>query len=551
MTQIILFILDLLKPVFRSMNIDYPQLRAIIEIKLIMDNRRQTVRFTKKQAEKNNVFLWTLIVYTIFGGFIAIGIAASNFMLGMTIFFSFLMAMVSVTLITDFSSILLDTSDNTILLPRPIDNRTFYAARTVHILLYLSQLATCLSAASCIAIIWKYKFWLVIPFIVGIFLTVLIAVFLTNTIYLLILRFANEEKIKNVINYFQIFMAIFVMGGYQIGARMLTHYDYTNTIVEIKWWSYFIPPIWISGMMDTFYATNFDIQHITITILAVIFPLASLYITNTFLTPFYNRKIVMMETTIISNTGIEKKTSTSFISSIGKLITNGTREEGTFSFVYKMLLRDNKIKLKIYPGFGLIFVFGFLFLFNNKESISSTLSNLSTTHYYILLIYLPFMVVQTALYEIPFTEDFKASWIYYSTPIEKPGELLTGMAKAIFLQLFIPIYLVISIAILFFWKSMVFDDIFFGLINNYLIFLILLTINTRYLPLSMAPNARSQSGNLLRGLMLLVCTGLPALGHYLLANKVWIMLVVLPFQLIAIYFLQRSYRNTLWADVKF
>src|SRR5690349_23488897 len=108
---------DLFRWLYMKLGIDYEQLRSIVEVKLMMDNRRQVVAYTtKNKKEPSRVFLVALLFYALFGVFISLAIATvPSFMLGMVIFFSYIMVMISMTLITDFSSVLLDTSDNTII----------------------------------------------------------------------------------------------------------------------------------------------------------------------------------------------------------------------------------------------------------------------------------------------------------------------------------------------------------------------------------------------------------------------------------------------------
>lgn len=167
MNGFILWMLDRFAFAYRLLKIDYTQLRAIIAIKIKLDGRRQTIRMTKNKQERNNAFLFSLIMYFLFGIMIAMAIAAMPFIVGMIIFFSYIMMMIIITLITDFSTVLLDTSDNTIILPRPVDSRTFYAARFTHIFLYLGQLTLALSFFSFVAVALKYSFALVIPFFIA------------------------------------------------------------------------------------------------------------------------------------------------------------------------------------------------------------------------------------------------------------------------------------------------------------------------------------------------------------------------------------------------
>src|SRR5688500_10687169 len=200
------------------MKMDYVQLRAIVATKLTMDNRRQLVAYRRRsKAEPGNTFIMTLVFYSIFGGFVSLAVVnIPSFVLSMIVFFTYIMVMVSMTLITDFSSILLDTSDNTIILPRPVDSRTLFAARLTHILLYLSQLALGLSLIPAIVVLVQHGGWILLAFLVLIGLAIVTSVVITNALYLLLMQFTSEEKLKSIINYFQIVMAIFIMAGYQI-----------------------------------------------------------------------------------------------------------------------------------------------------------------------------------------------------------------------------------------------------------------------------------------------------------------------------------------------
>jgi hypothetical protein len=227
MERYLLKFLNVFAWAFKLMRVDFEQLQAIVAVKLLTDNRRQRISYRRvSQEEKGNAFFMTLFFYSIFGIFIAYAIfAMPSFIFSMIVFFSYIMVMVAMTLITDFSSILLDTSDNTIILPRPVDGRTLFVARVTHIMLYLGQLSLALSLVPAIAVLMEYGVTLFLLFMVGILFSIMSSVFITNACYLLILNFASEEKLKNIINYFQIFMAVSIMGGYQILPRIIERLD--------------------------------------------------------------------------------------------------------------------------------------------------------------------------------------------------------------------------------------------------------------------------------------------------------------------------------------
>jgi ABC-2 type transport system permease protein len=551
MNKFLLWILSLFKGLFKIIKVDYQQLAAIVAIKLTMDNRRQPASYKrKKNNDPDYTFVMTIFFYGVLGVLIAIGLYGfSSFIVSMIIFFSYIMVMISMTLITDFSSILLDTSDNTIILPRPVDGRTLFVARIVHIMFYLGILTLALAAAPTLVVLLKYGLTLSLLFGVLTVLSVLTAVAFTNILYLLIMQFANEEKLKNVINYFQIAMAVFIMGGYQLLPRMIGKFYLEDFEFQISWWSYFIPPIWMGAALETWYLELTDLPHIILTVLAITIPAASFYLINRYLTPIFSRKIASMGVATQTIQHHSTSENGNFITRISHWITSSATERGTFQLIFKLLGRDRKIKLKIYPSFGYMIVFGLLFIVRGHDDIMTTLKNLPNTEYYLMLIYFTFMVIQVAFYEIPYSDDFKASWIYFSAPVANPGEILSGTIKAIFVRLFIPGYLVITAVVLAVWGLRAFDDVIFGFFNNFLMLVTIALINKKFLPLSMEPSVRSQTGSLIRGLIMLVILGVLGFGHYLLSKNTLLLVSVIPVQLVLVFFLLRLYKQTSWSQL--
>lgn len=518
-----------------------------------MDNRRHLVGYTRKRKkDPAHTFDLTLFFYAIFGAFVSLAMYnIPSFILSMIVFFTYIMVMVSMTLITDFSSILLDTSDNTIILPRPVDSKTLFTARIIHILLYLGQLAAGLSIIPSIVVFVQNGPLLFMAFWILVGLSILSALVMTNALYLAIMQFASEERLRSIINYFQIVMAIVIMAGYQILPRMIERMDVNAFSFDIKWWSFLLPPIWMAASMESVLYKLYDTPHLALVFCAFVLPPIGLYIVNRYLSPAFNRRIATLGE---GAQQIEKETrkDESIIRKISHWVTRSPEERATFDVIYKVLGRDRKIKLKIYPSFGYIAVFGLIFMMRSQEDLATTWANLPHTQYYLMLLYLTFMVLQVALYEIPYSDDFRASWIYYSTPIHGPGKILSGALKAICVRLFFPGYIIISIFVLLIWGLRVLDDVLIAMLNNFIMLMILAMINKRKLPLSMAPDVRTQSGNLMRSILTFLLIGSLGLSHYLMTlltdNSIFLAAVI-PFQILVLYFTIRAYKRTPWSRI--
>lgn len=547
MRSVILGLLDLLQKGFRIFGVDYEHLRTIVEAKLMMDDRRHIIGYRRQQvAEPKNTFLTTFLIYLLFGCFPALMIVYfPSLTLALIFFYSYLMMMITMTLITDFSSVLLDTSDNTILLPRPVDSRTLFVARIVHIFAYLTQLTFGLSVAPMIAVGVFYKVTVLLTFITGILLSVLFAMALTNTLYLLVLRFASEEKVRNIINYMQIGMTILVVGGYQLGPRMIARME--GQSFEIDRWSLLIPPAWMTGMVEAVQIHNWDGLHIALSTLAFVMPLAAVYFVNKYLSPAFSRKLTLLDAT-------EKQPATNRTSPrrrpaarrLSEWLTKSDTEQSVFDLVYTLLGRDRKIKLKTYPAFGYLIVFAALFLIRGPHAFGEG------QYFHLFMIYMILLILQMVINEISYSDNYKASWIFYAAPVARPGEILTGTFKAVFVRFFLPGYLFCIVVVLFIWGATlnIAIDLVTGFLNVLILLLVMLILKDHHIPFSQAPAMRAQTGRFAR--MLFLTLPMFALGflHYTIAQWPMVLAAGIPIQITAVFLLSRLYRSVEWKDVK-
>ena len=166
MTPLILSILDRLQGLFRSLGADYPQMRAIVQVKLMMDNRRNYTTLGRYgQQKKNNdapdnTFLKVLGFYAFFGVILALQLMfleRENLFLPLIFQFSYVMILCAMTLISDFSSIILDSSDNQIILPRPVSSRTLWLARITHISVYLFAISLATGLGSILILGYRFR----------------------------------------------------------------------------------------------------------------------------------------------------------------------------------------------------------------------------------------------------------------------------------------------------------------------------------------------------------------------------------------------------------
>ena len=300
MINLYLKILTLFRPVFNRLGVNFEQLRAIVEVKLKMDNRRTRYnQSAKKQNESNSSFFWTLLIYAFLSSFMAIFIFMTDSVVAIySLSFAYTMFMLAMTLITDFSSVILDSNDNAVLLPRPIDDRTLLIARITHILMYLLSMQLALSLATMIATGVKYGIGEAFIFLIISMLSLILIVFLTNILYLVLMKFTSEEKLRNVINSFQIVLTFMFLGGYRLVGQMVSMETIMNNLtVQTRWWHYLLPPIWMGNTMDVVINHHFDTSKIIFIFLTLTMPFVVVYLVNNVFSGVFNEKIAGMDVT--------------------------------------------------------------------------------------------------------------------------------------------------------------------------------------------------------------------------------------------------------------
>ena len=195
------FILLLFKP-FRwfieKMGADWGQFIKILELKLTLDNRSVRGLRRKTQEDPTNMLVRQSLMQIFMGGFFGIFLILVK--LPFTYYYFshiFLMVMMAMMIISEFTTVLFDTSENVIIQPLPIKGNTLNLARNAHVFIYLTMMAFNLSVVSIIIAFAKFGVLSGLIFIFTIFLNVLFTLFLTNILYLGILHLATGEHGKH------------------------------------------------------------------------------------------------------------------------------------------------------------------------------------------------------------------------------------------------------------------------------------------------------------------------------------------------------------------
>ena len=514
----VLKVIDKLKGLYQKAGVDYDMFRLILNAKLTMDGRRKATVFNdaKKKKEDSNEFYKALILYAFFGIFLGLMIIFDiNKMYIMSGYFSAIMFMVLTIFISDFSYVILDVRDKNIISTKGIDSKTINAAKITHVFIYMLYLTLALVGVSFL-ISFKFGVGYFLVFFLEIILIDIFMIIITALAYLLVLKFFDGEKLKDVINFVQIGLSIFMVVVYQIVPRLFEFIDVVNIKYEEKLWHLLIPPMWFAAPLSIISGEGVTRLKIIMSILAVAVPITSMFIYLK-LTPAFEKNLQKL-----NNNEDNIKEKSKLLIKINNLFCKDNTERAFFNFSLGIMNSEREFKLKVYPNLALGIVFPIIFMAigidrSNPGGIFESLRN-SRSY---LSIYAFALVIPNILVMLRYSERYLGAWIYEVAPIKNTAAIFKGVIKGAIYKLILVPYSIISIIfiIIFGFKVII------HLIIAFLAFILLMIINFGVLkkefPFSRKFEA-TNSGESLISLLVSIISIIIVLVIHFIASKIYL-----------------------------
>lgn len=473
----ILKFLDKISSIFVSFGIDYPVMRKILQVKFLMDERRvPTVLMDGKNRKGKNSFRSALIIYLIAGIFIGLFmIPPFPIFLKMNIVMSMILFMIMTTMVSDFSAVLLDIREKTILLTKPIDSKTLNTAKLIHIISYLFSITMAISGVALIVSGVRYGVLFSLLFFFEIILICSFLILFTALFYYVIMTIYSGEKLKDIINYFQILLTVCMTLMYQFTGRI---FNLANISVEMTphLWHYFLPSAWFSAPFMILMKHDFSSYYISLSIIGVVVPIITIVIYVKSVAPRFERNLEKLNSS--DKPAKISKRKEAFNGFIANILCRKPLEKTFFNFTLDMLKNERKLKLRIYPSLGFSIIFPFIFFFNimgNGVSFSEGMAELASGRTYLFL-YLTIVFLGTIFQMISLSENYKGAWIYRAMPIDNPAMILKGAFKAVLIKYIVPVYIFISVIFICVFGIKIIPSLFLIFIN----LLIFITANFYY-----------------------------------------------------------------------
>jgi hypothetical protein len=549
------------------MGVNIAQLRAILTAKLLMDDRRpiHLNRKNKKTGGKPSKFMGIarFFLYILLGSVLIFPLfSGADKLVKMVLLFSLFIIILSLMLITEFTAVLLDGRDNQIILPKPVNDRTFLISRILHLIIFILDLAIPISVPAAITLFIKDGWTGIFGFAILVPLVIIFSVFLLNVFYLLMLKYTSIERFKNLVTNFQIFLAIVIYGGYQLIPRWMSSDSFKSYTFPENFTSLLIPSYWFAAAWQILHqgVAGGGMIRIMAATLGFVVPIIAIRVMIIYFAPSFNRKLAGINTS-----GSEENKTTLAVELIGaektfkptrkkyyqwlsdKFTRNGAEKMG-FEFTWLLTARSRDFKLKTYPGIGYIVVYAILMMYSKKDISNMDIASSEKNFKYMLLsaLYISMLFINGALTYSKISEKYKAAWIFYIAPIRFPGALITGTVKSILCKFCAPFALICSLLGIWLLGWIAIPNLLLAIGN-----LVLLTyINAYFIikefPFSVPENSGGKGTSFIANLLFVIFPVFIGLMHNLIFNMLPLVIISCLLSFAAIWFLHTSLYEKHW-----
>ncbi len=439
-----------------SNQIDFYQVKVLFKYYLKMNFRpkTETVETARKGFLKESSKLGIQYAVFFFMSLMFITILfseLSNFMVSLT-YYTYSAFISCFLILYSLDTIIINPDDYEILGSRPVSTRTYFLARLLNLIAYISPIVILINfIPTIIYILGRDYFQVFIPafnfmdgllYLIIAFCNTFFYVFLLILLYNLIIRFVPYKKIQNSLVIGQvIFFLCFFLGYQYINANIRSVISSAAGIKEVIWLK-FIPTAWFSYLFSYFTETG-PLLYLLLGCFGIIIVII-IFLMSLRTISLENAEYIKRISSSIEDTDSEdNKTNNSFFN----IIFKNHELKAAYIIISKYLKRDPIIKRKVFMFIGLIIGFlvmgelGIMEGFKIPNLFFSTDINKSTIGFtfatFLIIIYL------TNFYFISSqTKDWKASWVYYLT-LRDIKEFYMGIRIFTILFLFLPVFLII------------------------------------------------------------------------------------------------------------
>lgn len=233
--------------------LDKYQLKAMLRVALKLDWRGSINPFMAMRKSRKKRKVPGMVYMLLINGFLSLYlgimvISIPDFFSSLILASTGAMIFISLQVLLEFSNIIISPTDHAVLAPHPVNSKTFFTAKIIHLLIYVTTLALTVSVIPAIFAAFKYGIFPEVAVVLIQFwaCTVFASLVMIN-LYTLAIKIVHKKKLERWIAYFHMVMLLSVYLGMNVIPRMVKTFEAGFDINTIPW-ANFLPPYWFAGI---------------------------------------------------------------------------------------------------------------------------------------------------------------------------------------------------------------------------------------------------------------------------------------------------------------
>ena len=484
---------------FLSRDLNYSHIREMLRLKLIMDSRRVSPALQnngkKIGKEPKKSMILTCLVYMGLGIFIASMQVMPNMFGANTISFAMLIFMLFSVYISEYSAVLLDTTEKSFYGALPIGKNEISTAKNIHIAYYIGTIAASMMLPSVVVGFISKGILYGLVFTLVSIVIVVVCLHLAGVIYYLLLKVFSGEKLKDILSGFQIFMTIAIILSYQIVPRVVSIAGFSKGQITFSPVYFLLPSAWFSAILESLFGAGGEWY---------IYVLAGITVPAVILLEVLYKKKVMPEfegeLDKLTETAKENKSLSPFSKLMCKLLSKDEQENAFMKLVLIQVSRNRDMKLKLYPQLANVFILPIIMVLpqiTGEKGFTGFIENLRQGRWGLALLYFTGLTSASIYMIIGQTENLESIMFYQILPIENLSKCIRAGVKVVLFRYLTPIFVALSAILLGVYGFGIIPDVIIAYLSFIFVTGFIIRISAWVLPFSYESDAASAGNNLL------------------------------------------------------
>ena len=159
------------------------------------------------------------------------------------------------------------------------------------------------------------------------------------------------------------------------------------------------------------------------------------------------------------------------------------------------------------------------------------------------------MPLYTALMQLTYSEKFRASWMFFVTPVENPGLIISGSVKCLIFIFLVPLMSMIVVLGLAIQGFSILPNLLFGCVNLLAIDTFFAYIIVRKLPFSTAYESAKQGTTFIKTMLFMIAPVAFGMVHWFLSGFQWVILLLIVISSVAVWLVFDEIKKRDWASL--